>query len=69
MNDDRGMQQWQEVGQWEQEIETTHTYPPIPIRDHDWMAVRAGAEPGCLVGRGPTEQAAIDDLKEQENEQ
>lgn len=46
-------------------IRTSHDYPPIPIRDFDWSAVTDDYEPGHPIGRGPTEQAAIDDLKEQ----
>jgi hypothetical protein len=41
-------------------------YPPIPIRCYDWSACRSGYEPGCLIGRGPTKDAAIADLLEQE---
>lgn len=47
-------------------IETEHVYPPIPDRSWDWSATRKGYEPGDLIGRGPTEQKAIDDLLEQE---
>lgn len=52
-------------------IITTHEYPPIPDRSMDWSAVREGYDGApdshCIIGRGPTEQAAIDDLIEQEN--
>jgi hypothetical protein len=41
-------------------------YPPIPIRSMDWSAYRDSYEPGCLIGRGPTKDAAIIDLLEQE---
>lgn len=50
------------------EILTTHEFPPIPVRDMDWSAVRDGYEPGCPIGRGPTEADAIADLIEQEQE-
>lgn len=66
MNDDGGIQYWQQVGQWEQDITTTHVRPPVPTTAFDWQATRQGAEPGDLVGFGPTEQAAINDLIEQE---
>lgn len=53
-------------------IITEHVYPPIPERGFDWSAVRDGYDGApdshCLVGRGPTEQAAIDDLLQQEQE-
>ena len=47
-------------------IITEHVFPPIPERSYDWSAVREGYEPGALIGTGPTEKAAIDDLVEQE---
>jgi hypothetical protein len=40
-------------------------YPPIPDRRFDYQATFDGYEPGCPLGHGPTEQAAIDDLHEQ----
>lgn len=49
-------------------IITSYDYPPIPIRDYDWSAIREDYEPGDLVGTGRTEQDAIDDLVRQENE-
>jgi hypothetical protein len=45
-------------------IITDNVYPPIPIRCFDWCAYLDGQEEG-LVGCGETEQAAIDDLKQQ----
>jgi len=50
-------------------IRTDFVYPPIPVRDMDWQAVRDDDEPnddGYMrhVGHGRTEQAAIDDLLE-----
>ena len=50
-----------------EQILTEHVYPPIPDRSHDWRAYRDGYEPGKPVGYGPTEQAAINDLLEQED--
>ena len=47
---------------------TTYEYPPIPIRDYDWSAVRWDYEPCGLIGTGRNEQDAIDDLVRQENE-
>ena len=49
-------------------IITSYDYPPIPIRDYDWSAIREDYEPGDLIGTGRTEQDAIDDLVRQENE-
>jgi hypothetical protein len=49
-------------------IITTFDYPPIPIRNYDWSAVREGYDEGDLIGHGKTEQEAIDDLVCQENE-
>ena len=49
-------------------IITSYDYPPIPIRDYDWSAIRENYEPGDLIGTGRTEQEAIDDLVCQENE-
>ena len=48
-------------------IITEHIYPPIPIRNYDWSAIRADYDEGDLIGYGRTEQEAIDNLKEQEN--
>ena len=47
-------------------IITKHEYPPIPIRDYDWSAIRECYEPGDPIGHGKTEQDAIDDLLEAE---
>ena len=47
-------------------IITTHEYPPIPIRDYDWSAVREGYEPGDPIGHGKTDKDAIEDLLEAE---
>jgi hypothetical protein len=49
-------------------IITSHNYPPIPIRDYDWSAIREDYDQGDLVGHGTTEEAAIDFLIIQENE-
>jgi len=43
-------------------IQTSFVYPPIPMRHFDWSAVHESYEPGDPVGRGVTEQEAIDDL-------
>ena len=52
-------------------ILTEHVYPPIPDRSCDWAAYRDGYDGApdshCLVGRGPTEKAAIADLIELED--
>jgi hypothetical protein len=56
-------------------IRTTHEYPPIPIRSMDWSAVdddtydvdcdQDGFFSTSPVGRGATEEEAINDLLEQ----
>jgi hypothetical protein len=47
-------------------IVTHYEFPPIPLRDFDWSAVDGDTYDGTgPVGRGATEQAAIDDLMEQ----
>ncbi len=46
-------------------IITEYVFPPIPNRNFDWSAVTDNYEPGCPIGYGPTEQAAIDDLRQQ----
>ena len=48
-------------------IITRHEYPPIPIRDYDWSAIRQDYEPGDPIGHGKTEQDAIKDLLEAEH--
>jgi hypothetical protein len=49
-------------------IETEYVCPPIPVRSMDWQATRKGYDEGDLIGRGATEQDAINDLLEQEGE-
>ena len=46
----------------------SYDYPPIPIRDYDWSAIREDYDEGDLIGHGETEQKAIDSLVRQENE-
>lgn len=52
-------------------IHTHHVYPPIPVRSMDWSAVTDnydGAPDSSTrhqIGRGATEQEAINDLIEQ----
>lgn len=63
-------------------IKTDFVYPPIPDRSMDWCAWDAATyDPGdqdqetgryhggSPLGHGPTEQAAIDDLMQQLEEQ
>ncbi len=50
-------------------IRTEHVFPPIPLRQFDWRAVLDDYEPGCPMGEGPTEAAAIADLLQQIEEQ
>lgn len=49
-------------------IITTYVFPPIPIRDFDWQAIYEDDEPndngGMPIGRGSTEDAAIQELLE-----
>ena len=52
----------------EEEILTSFDCPPIPIRDYDWSAIRENYDEGDLIGYGKTEQEAINNLIEQENE-
>jgi hypothetical protein len=49
-------------------IITSYDYPPIPIRNYDWSAIREDYELGSLIGTGRTEQDAVEDLIKQENE-
>ncbi len=49
-------------------IITSHDYPPIPDRRFDWSAIREDYDEGDLIGHGRTEQEAIDDLTQQEDE-
>lgn len=48
-------------------IKTYHEYPPIPDRNFDWCAVddETYDGEGCLIGWGPTKDAAIADLMQQ----
>ena len=51
-------------------IITHHEFPPIPMRQFDWVAYRDGDdEHGHRHGWGPTKQAAIDDLLRLEDEE
>ena len=50
-------------------IIATYDPPPIPQRCCDWSAVTDDYEPGHSIGRGETEQEAIDDLLEQLNDE
>lgn len=44
-------------------IKTNFTYPPIPIRTHDWVAwYDSLGEDGSPYGYGETEAIAISDL-------
>jgi hypothetical protein len=46
-------------------IHTENVCPPIPIRSLDWQATLDDYEPGCPIGTGASERAAIIDLIEQ----
>jgi len=43
-------------------IKTYNEFPPIPIRDHDWVAWFDGEEESRRYGWGETESEAVDDL-------
>jgi hypothetical protein len=45
-------------------IITINIFPPIPTREFDWCAFYYGTEENGHYGYGPTEQAAIQDLLE-----
>ena len=51
-----------------EKIITNYDYPPIPIRNYDWSAIREGYDEGDLIGHGKTEQKAIEDLLISESE-
>lgn len=52
-------------------ITTSYDYPPIPDRSMDWSAIDSDTYDGApdagpithMIGHGPTEEAAIQDLK------
>lgn len=47
-------------------IRTEFVYPPIPDRSFDWSAVDDDTyDYDAPIGRGATEQEAIEDLQEQ----
>ncbi len=52
-------------------INTEFVYPPIPYRGSDWMATYddydGAPDISCPMGKGATEQEAIDDLLSQED--
>jgi hypothetical protein len=45
---------------------TFFVYPPIPVRDFDWEAWYDNLDESGPVGRGPTKEAAIADLLQQD---
>lgn len=49
-------------------IITAYDPKPIPARRFDWSAVDENYEPGCPIGWGRTEQEAIDDLLNENEE-
>lgn len=61
----RGTKQAWKVGT---AIITSHEFPPIPDRRFDWVAYRKGDEEAGTRGWGRTEQEAILDLREREDE-
>ena len=61
-------ERWQQMKKNMSKIITSFDYPPIPIRNYDWSAIREDYDEGDLIGTGRTEQDAINDLVCQENE-
>jgi hypothetical protein len=49
-------------------IVTHHEFPPIPPRDFDWIAHRAGDEEGGFRGYGKTEAEAVAELRQLEED-
>lgn len=49
-------------------IITEFIYPPIPIRNYDWEAIREDYNEGDPIGHGRTEKDAILDLLQQEED-
>lgn len=49
-------------------IVTVHQYPPIPVRDFDWVAFHDGEEESGHYGWGKTEAEAIKDLQRLDEE-
>jgi hypothetical protein len=49
-------------------IKTSHDMPPIPISDYDWSACREDWDEGQPIGHGKTEEEAIKDLLQQEED-
>lgn len=43
-------------------VVTSHVFPPIPDRSHDWCAYYEGQEEAGLYGYGATEAEAIEDF-------
>ena len=46
-------------------ITTSYLQTRNVVRDLDWMAYAANWQPGDPIGKGATEQQAIDDLREE----
>jgi hypothetical protein len=48
-------------------LKATYDPPPIPDRRYDWSVVDDDTYdgPGCIVGFGPTQEAAIRDYMDQ----
>jgi hypothetical protein len=49
----------------ERKIVTRYGAKPIPARQFDWEAWYEGEEEGGPMGYGPTEEAALQDLKDE----
>lgn len=50
------------------DIKIDYVFPPIPLRQFDYSAVRDGYDEGDPIGFGETKQKAVDDLISQEEE-
>ena len=51
-----------------EKIITSFDAPPIPVRAWDWAAKRDGYDAGDLIGFGATEDEAIKDLLDKEED-
>ena len=56
---------WLKAMPTKSEIESHFEYPPIPIRNFDWVTHIVGAEPGDIFGWGRTKDDSIADFWEQ----
>lgn len=50
----------------DRKIITKYDPPPVSFRECDWSATREGYDLGDAIGHGPTAEAAIADLLQEE---